>query len=126
MLEAPLTQDFENLSRKIKDLKASGINDDEGAIAIARDQVLANSDNIKVLVFLADGRPHNEAAMRQEAHQAKQQNIRIITIGVGEDVDSELLKQVASTPDDYYFVKESVQLESTFTTIASRLVTESS
>ena len=125
-LEIPLTQDFDRLSQKIKALRAGGGNNDEGAIAIARKQVLLNSDNIKVLVFLADGRPNSKRAMRQEADMAKQQEIRIITIGVGSDVDSKLLRQVASTPDDYYFVEDSVHLESTFTTIASRLVTESS
>ena len=125
-LEISLTQDFGRLSQRIKALRANGGNDDEGAIAIARDQVLLNSDNIKVLVFLADGRPNSKQAMRKEADMAKQQEIRIITIGVGSDVDSKLLRQIASTPDDYYFVEDSVHLESTFTTIASRLVTESS
>ena len=121
-----LTEDFSKLSQKINKLTAGGGNDDEGAIAIARDQVLANSQNIKVLVLLADGRPADMNAMLREANLAKQQDIQIIAIGVGDDVDSDLLKQVASTPEDYYFVEESVQLESTFTTIASRLVTESS
>ena len=36
------------------------------------------------------------------------------------------LNQVASTPEDYYFVGESIQLVSTFATIANRLVAESS
>ena len=121
-----VSQDFHSLSRRIKALRAGGGNDDEGAIAIARDEVLeTNSDNIKVLIFLADGLPNDMAAMLREADKTKQQNIRIITIGVGWDVDSDLLKEVASTPEDYYFVKESFELESTFTTIASRLVTES-
>ena len=124
-LEMPLTQDFGRLSQRIEALRADGGNNDEGAIAIARKQVLANSDNIKVLIFLADGLPNDKAAMLREANKAKQQNIRIITIGVGDDVDSNLLKRVASEPGDYYFVKESFELESTFTTIASRLVTES-
>ena len=123
--EMTLTDNFSKLSGKINSLNAGGGNDDEGAIAIARDEVLAHSQNIKVLVFLADGRPANMSAMLREADLAKRQDIQIITIGVGNDVDSDLLKQVASTPEDYYFVEESVKLESTFTTLASRLVTES-
>ena len=125
-LEINLTKDNDRLSRTINNLDAGGGNNDEGAIAIARDQVLKNSQNMKVLVLLADGRPADEGAMRREADRAKEQDIQMITIGVGNDVDSDLLKQVASTPEHYYFVEESVQLESTFTTIASRLVTESS
>ena len=109
-LEMNLTEDFSELSRTINNLNAGGGNNDEGAIAIARDQVLVNSQNMKVLVFLADGRG-NSVAMLQEADHAKQQDIQLIAIGVGDDVDSDLLKQVASTPEDYYFVEESVQLE---------------
>ena len=124
-LEMTLTEDFSELSRTINNLDAGGGNNDEGAIAIARDQVLVNSQNIKVLVLLADGRPADSRAMLREADRAKQQDIQLIAIGVGNDVDSDLLKQVASTPEDYYFVEESVKLESTFTTLASRLVTES-
>ena len=124
-LEMTLTEDFSELSRTINNLDAGGGNNDEEAIAIARDQVLVNSQNIKVLVLLADGRPADSRAMLREADRAKQQDIQLITIGVGNDVDSDLLKQVASTPEDYYFVEESVKLESTFTTLASRLVTES-
>jgi len=70
--------------------------------------------------------PNDSSATSAQAALAKQQNIRIIAIGVGDGVDSEYLKQIASTPEDYYFVKDSVQLESTFATIASRLATESS
>ena len=61
-----------------------------------------------------------------KAESAKEQGVQIIAIGVGDGVDSDYLQQISSTPDDYYFVEESVQLESAFTTIASRLVTESS
>ena len=125
-LRMQLTQDFIKLRHAIESLDAGGGNSDEEAIALARDRVLVNSEKENVLVLLADGYPNDERAMIQEAERTKQQGVQIIVIGVGDGVDSDLLKQVASTPKDYYFVEESVQLESTFTTIASRLVTESS
>ena len=121
-LEMRLTKDFDRLSQKIKTFRSGGGTNIREAIAIARDQVLASGDSIKVLILLTDG----HASVRTEAVLAKQQGIRIIAIGVGDGVNSDSLKQIASTPDDYYFVEESVQLESAFTTIASRLVTESS
>ncbi len=124
-LQMSLTDDFTKLGRKIKNLSSGGGNSDEEAIALARDQVLEYSPNQKVLVLLADGKPYRRDVVIQEADQAKQQDIQMITIGVGNDVDSDLLKRIASSPEDYYFVEESVQLESTFTSIASRLVTES-
>ena len=125
-IEIGLTQDFKALRQAIENLDAFGENSDEEAIALSRDQVLVNSENVNVLVLLADGIPNNRNAMLREAELAKQQGIQIIAIGVGDDVDSDLLKQVASSPEDYYFVEESIHLELAFSTIAGRLVTQSS
>ncbi len=125
-IQMGLTQDFKKLRRAIESLDAEGGTPMAGAIALTRDQVLVNGENENVLVLLTDGMPNNSNNTKREAELAKQQGIQMITIGVGNGVDSDYLKQVASTPKDYYFVEESVQLESTFTTIASRLVTESS
>ena len=175
-LRSELTQDFTKLRRQIERLKAGGDNCDEKAIALARDRVLVNRENEKVLVFLADGLPNSEAVMMEEVERTKKQGVRIIVIaifdfktpeeyekakedfleGSGEDFEyflanfeanvadpsNDFLKRVASTPEDYYSVFEyekyekveegefqlrlQLQLESAFTTIANRLVTESS
>ena len=124
-LEVPLTQSFGELRRAIGGLGAEGGNSDDKAIALARQQ-LVNSERENVLVLLADGLPDSREQMIREADTTKAQGIRIIAIGVGDGVDSNLLRRVASTPEDYFFVQESVQLASTFTAIAGRLVTESS
>ena len=123
-----LTQNFELLRQAIEGLDAAwGGTPMDKAITLTRDRVFDDSgDGNNVLVLLTDGAPNNRSKTMREAELAKQQDIQIVTIGVGVGVDSEYLKQIASTPDDYYFVEESVQLESTFTTIANRLVAESS
>lgn len=125
-IKTNLTHDYEQLRRDIGKLKSSGGTPMTDAIVLTRDQVLMNSQNVNVCILLTDGFPSNSDTALSEANLAKQQGIQVITIGVGLGVDSDYLKQVASTPVDYYFVEESVQLEATFTTIASRLVTESS
>ncbi len=125
-IQMELTQDFTQLRRAIESLYADGGTPMAEAIALTRNRVLVNSENENVLVLLTDGMPNNSNKTSQEAKLAKQQGVQMITIGVGNGVDSNYLKQIASTPEDYYFAQESVQLESTFTTIASRLVTESS
>jgi Mg-chelatase subunit ChlD len=121
----PLTQDFDRLRQAIENLRTWGTTPMTEAIALTRERVLVNSQNTNVLILLTDGLPDDEDTTRTEAELAKQQGFQIIAIGVGDGVDSDYLKQISSTPEDYYFVQESVQLESTFTTIASRLVTES-
>ena len=125
-IEMHLTQDFDQLRQAIENLKTRGTTPMTEAIALTRTQVLVNSHNVNVLILLTDGSPDNKNTTLTEAELTKQQGIQIIAIGVGNGVDSDYLKRISSTPEDYYFVEESVQLESTFTTIASRLVTESS
>ena len=125
-IETYLTQDFDQLRQAIADIKTRGTTPMTQAIALTRKQVLVNNQNVNVLILLTDGSPDNKDTTLTEAELAKQQGIRIIAIGVGAGVNSDYLKQISSTPEDYYFVEESVQLEFTFTTIASRLVTESS
>ena len=120
-IEMPLTQDFARLRQAIENLKTRGSTPMTEAITLTRKRVLVNSQNTNVLILLTDGLPDDADTTRTEAKLAKQQGIQIIAIGVGSGVDSDYLKQISST---YYFVEESVQLESTFTTIASRLVTE--
>ena len=125
-IEMHLTQDFGQLRQAIENLKARGTTPMTEAIALTRTQVLVNNHNVNVLILLTDGSPDNKDTTLTEAELVKQQGIQVIAIGVGNGVDSDYLKRISSTPEDYYFVEESVHLESTFTTIASRLVTESS
>ena len=124
-IEMHLTQNFDLLRQAIENLRTRGTTPMTEAIALTRKQVLVNSQNTNVLILLTDGLPDDKNTTRTEAKIAKRQGIQIIAIGVGSGVDSAYLKQISSTPEDYYFVEESVQLEATFTTIASRLVTES-
>ena len=125
-VEMDLTQDFDELREAIENLRTRGSTPMAEAIALTREELLTDVQNVNVLILLTDGYPDDEDTTMTEAELAKEEDIRIIAIGVGEGVDSDYLEELASIPDDYYFVEESVQLESTFTTIASRLVTESS
>ena len=123
-IEMDLTQDFDRLWQAIDELTTRGTTPMAQAIALTIEELLISSENVNVLILLTDGYPDDGAATREEADRAKAQEIRIIAIGVGDSVDSDYLEEIASTPDDYYFVDESLQLESTFSTIATRLVTE--
>lgn len=125
-VEMRLTQNFDRLRQAIKNLKTRGTTPMAKAIALTRKRLLTKDQDTNVLILLTDGAPDNKETTLIEAELAKEQAIQIIAIGVGAGVDSNYLKLISSTPKDYYFVEESVQLESTFKTIASRLVTESS
>ena len=125
-IEMHLTQDFDELREAIDNLSTRGTTPMDEAIELAATEVLVNHQNTNVLILLTDGYPDDDKATLTKAESAKAQGIQIIAIGVGDGVDSDYLQEISSTPDGYYFVEESVELESTFTTIADRLVTESS
>jgi len=77
----------------------------------------ARAEAAKVIILLTDGKPncnadnayvgdnHPEAldyALRRASH-AKEQGMTVYTIGVGSDVNPELLTAMASQPDFYFF-----------------------
>ena len=127
-IEMPLTRNRQGLLQKIRGLVLGSSTPMAEAIERTRLGVLPVYRNTeKILVLLTDGMPTDgKGRTRRQAELAKEQGIRLIAIGVGGGVDSEFLKQIASTPEDYHFAAQSVQLESTFAAVGSRLVTESS
>ena len=75
-----------------------------------------------VIVVMTDGRPESaDVDADMAALAAKAQGVRLFSIGFGGDVDTALLKRVASTPDDYYFAPSTAELSGIYTEIARRL-----
>jgi Mg-chelatase subunit ChlD len=71
-----------------------------------------------ILVLLSDGRPTAGGDPLVPAAAAKAAGMRLITIGLGNDVDPELLRAVASTAGDYFFAPDSSRLDTIFQQIA--------
>lgn len=71
-------------------------------------------DAARVIILLSDG----QSPARDAAQQIKAEGARIITIGLGPDVDEDELRATASSPTDYYFSPDATQLEAIFQTIA--------
>jgi uncharacterized protein YegL len=119
-IEVELTWDHAELKRKIDALSPEGGTPIGSAIALACNKMLRESSAENIIVLLTDGIPDDPSITELYAEQAKT-GIKIITIGVGPGVDSEFLKRIASTPDDYYFASESFKLKSIFADIANEL-----
>ncbi|MEK9148791.1 MAG: VWA domain-containing protein, partial [Candidatus Desantisbacteria bacterium] len=120
-IRAELTRNYAELKRKISALQASGGTPMAMAITLAANEMLKEKGVLNIIVLLTDGQPNDSPSTINAKQQAQNQGIRIITIGVGSGVDSTFLKQIASTPDDYHFVSEGFELESTFVNIATEL-----
>jgi hypothetical protein len=56
-----------------------------------------------------------------EIHRIRSTGGRVVTVGVGPQVQQEFLRGLASSPNDYHFCSESVELEGTFINLATEL-----
>ena len=90
------------------------------AIELAHTQMLVSGECDKVVILLSDGAPDDRASAESSAETARKKGIKIITIGVS-GADEQFLKRIASSPNDYYFCNQSIELESTFINIATQL-----
>jgi len=120
-IRAGLTYNFAELKRKIESLRPSGSTPMAEAITLSDKELLKHEGVINIIVLLTDGEPNSTSETMESARQAKNRGIRIITVGVGGGVDSELLKQIASISEDYHFVDEAFEIESAFVNIATEL-----
>jgi len=105
-LDHVLSQDRLSLEAALNRLVAGGSTAIGEGIAVAQAELESNRHvpgHGRVIVLLSDG--HNFAGRDPlaAAASAKAAGIRIITIGLGSDADANLLQQIASSADDYYY-----------------------
>jgi Ca-activated chloride channel family protein len=81
----------------------------------------ARADAVPVIVLLTDGRPEGgtEDLVRAAAGRARLADVAVFTIGLGADVDGELLSDVATDPSRYYYAPGAADLESIYNRIAA-------
>ncbi len=118
-----LTSQQEKLRESIQALNTAGSTNMTEAIQVAQQELRTHGERARVMVILTDGHPDNAGSALENGRQAKSAGIRIITIGVGQSVDRDFLRQLASAPEDYHFVNESFELEEAFVNIATELGT---
>jgi Mg-chelatase subunit ChlD/DNA-binding beta-propeller fold protein YncE len=76
----------------------------------------------KVMVVMTDGRPESADVDADEAATAaKGDGIHMFSIGFGGDTDPELMRRIATSPEDYFFAPTPSELSGIYTEIARRL-----
>lgn len=76
----------------------------------------------RVVVLLTDGRHGGAAAdVRREAELLRQRGWRVFAIGLGGDVDEDLLRQVATSPADYLASPTAADLAAAYGRVAESL-----
>jgi Mg-chelatase subunit ChlD len=121
-LDQKLTHDRGRIDAAIDAIGADGgTNIAAGVIAATRELTSSrhNPAAPPVMILLTDGLAKGEeAAAMEAAAAAKAQGIRVITIGLGHDVNESLLRAMASADTDYYFAPSSSDLEAIYEAIA--------
>ncbi len=87
-------------------------------------QELMSSDRlgeaVPVLIILSDGASNPNRA-KAAAETVRANEIRVISVGVGEDINANLMIDIAGSRDDYYFSPNSNDLSEIYRSIAQQL-----
>jgi RHS repeat-associated protein len=89
---------------------------------------------LPIMVFLSDGDPNDIAnnfvatsnLVLNTATQIKATGTRIITIAVGTDADTNFMRLMATSPNDFYYATNSAQLTNAYNLIATSICRGSS
>jgi uncharacterized protein YegL len=118
----PLTQNEALLQQSINQLKPSGGTNIQAGLQEAN-KVLFNrrTDADRFIVLLSDGKDSKKDNILAEATSLRNQFIRIFTISLGQDVDQNLMQQIASAPTDHYYAPQASDLQGIYQTIGGQI-----
>jgi Mg-chelatase subunit ChlD len=118
-VDEPLTQDAGRLNAAIDRLSANGGTNIADGILKADQELAEEEHGLDVLLLLTDGLAKGEeAAALARAEAAKQRGVQVYVVGLGSDVNADLLRAIASTPSNYYFAPTSAELEAVYRTLS--------
>lgn len=115
-----LSTDKDTITRAIQGIPSGGGTNISDGLLAGDDLLKASegrADALGVIILLSDG----QSPAQDTALGIKNGGIRIITVGLGQDVNENELRAVASAPEDYYFSPDTNQLASIFTSIARNI-----
>ncbi len=143
--EQSLTSNKSRLKSAIEgsDIHTDGLQFTNIAAALRRslDELATQRHNLDarpIIILLTDGIPNRPqdpekksdttfaaTAALQVARAAKDEQVSIFTIGLGSDLNAELLRDIASTPEQYYEAASGADLASVYQKIATAICKKS-
>jgi Mg-chelatase subunit ChlD len=117
-----LSRNSTHLKEEIKRLEPADGTPMMSAIEAAYKEFLREKVHT-VMVIATDGKPMDatEEKILEYASSIKTKGVRVITIGIGEDVNKSFLSKLASSPSDYHFAKASFELKRIYKEVADVL-----
>jgi Mg-chelatase subunit ChlD len=123
--EYVITSDLDAVGRKLTTLTVAEGTNLEGGLREARTElaVRARPGSQRVVILLSDGQPTVGTAQGAvaEATLLKRAGATVFTIGLGDDVDATLLRQIATSASHYYFAPGPVDLADIYRRVAGNL-----
>lgn len=122
-LDQPLTHDANAVKRAVDALSANGQTNMTAGINTAQAELVSSRHNPNArpaMIFMSDGMPtggDTPVKALAAAQAAKNAGTRLFTIGLGA-VDTNLMRQLASSPSDYFFAPSSADLAAIYQQIA--------
>ncbi len=115
------TADMDRIKWAIERLTPIGSTPMSEGLYDARNLLRPRAGVQRVFVVMTDGHPDDPDGTVAEIHRLRSSGARVITIGVGAEVQQEFLSSMASGPTDYHFCNEALELEGTFINLATQL-----
>jgi len=115
------TADVDRLTWAIDALTPIGSTPMSEGLHEARNLLRPRAGVQRVFVVMTDGHPDDPEATLKQIHDLRASGARVITVGVGDQVQRDFLSSLASGPHDFHFCNESLELEGTFINLATEL-----
>jgi Ca-activated chloride channel family protein len=115
------TSDLSKLDAAIDGLTPIGSTPMDEGLADGRNVLRPRAGVQRVFVVMTDGHPDDPDATVAEVHRIRTGGARLVTVGVGDQVQKDFLEALASSPNDFKFCDEALDLEGTFINLATEL-----
>ena len=110
-VQSDITNDLFRLSKAIDSLAPIGSTPMRQGLGDAQRSLAPIPGVKRIYLLLTDGHPDEPEATMQLCRQIRASGARMITVGVGDMIDQGFLKAMASTPADFHFCNDSIELE---------------
>ncbi len=120
----PLTSDLRQVVRSVAKITAGGTTNYTDALNKALGELTGPNSrpaSPRIMVMMTDGNPTDRTDVEDTADRVKAAGIILYTVGLGKDLDRDLLRGMASSPDLFYEAPSETQLSEIYTTIAQRI-----
>lgn len=117
------TSERHRLEEQIEAVAADGMTPMLEALTLTRDEILPNCRGARVVALATDGHPSDgsEEEILALAAVLKQEGVRIVVVGIGDDVNRSFLERLASAPEDYHGARFSGQLPEIYRKVVAGL-----